>query len=113
MNKILHLGLGSMLRNVKPITKQPDISAMLPIWSDESKSPATTKHLLGLLIHRTGYLNPGQAFIIGLYLPFHSIAKILQWYNPDLHGPAKLVPMLGALHKRWSCLAAWVMVVGQ
>ena len=71
---------------------------MLPIWRDESKSPATIKHLLGTLTHGTGYLNPGQAVIIGFYLPLYPIAKILQWYYPDLYGPAKLVPMLGSLH---------------
>ena len=42
-----------------PITKQPDISALLSIWRDNSKSPATMKHLLDILIHATGYLNPG------------------------------------------------------
>ena len=48
-----------------PITKQRDISAMLPIWRDDSKSPATIKHLLDVLIHATGFENPGQAAAIG------------------------------------------------
>ena len=58
-----------------PITKQPDISAMLPIWRDDSKSPATIKHLLDVLIHATDYLNPGQAAVIGFDQPLYAIAK--------------------------------------
>ena len=71
---------------------------MLPIWKDDSKSPATIKHLLDVLIHATGYLNPGQAAVIGSDQPLYAIAKKLQWYHPDLYGPASLVLMLGALH---------------
>ena len=33
-----------------PLTKPPDISAMLPIWRNSSKSPATIKHVLNVLI---------------------------------------------------------------
>ena len=48
-----------------PITKQPDISAMLPIWRDDPKSTATIKHLVDVLIHATGFANPGQTAAIG------------------------------------------------
>ena len=69
---------------------------MLPISRDDSKPPATIKRLLDVLIHATGYPNPGQAAAIGFDQPLYAIAKILQWCHPDLYGPAKLVPMLGA-----------------
>ena len=58
-----------------PITKQPDISAMLPSWRDDLKSPATIKHLLDVLIHATGYLNPDQAAVIGFDQPLYAIVK--------------------------------------
>ena len=64
------------------ITKQPDISAMLLIWRDDSESPDTTKHLLDVLIHATGYLNPSQAAVIRFDHPLYAIAKKLQWYQP-------------------------------
>ena len=60
-----------------PITKKPDISAMLPIWRDDSESQATIKHLLDILSHATGYLNPGQAAIIRFDQPLYAIAKKL------------------------------------
>ena len=71
---------------------------MLPICRDDSKRPATIKHLLDVLFRATGYLNPGQAAVIGFEQPLYALAKKLQWYHPDLYGPAKLVPILGALH---------------
>ena len=89
------------------ITKQSDISVMLLIWRHDLESPGTTKHLLDVLIHATGYLNPGQAAVIGFDHPLYAIAKKLQWYHPDLYGPAKLVPMLGTLTQRCSCFVAW------
>ena len=38
---------------------------MFPIWRDDSKSPATIKHLLDIFIQAIGYLNPGQTSVIG------------------------------------------------
>ena len=94
-----------------PITKQPGISAMLPIWRDDTESPGTIKHLLDVLTNATGYLNPGQAAVVGFDEPRYDIAKKLQWYHPDLYGPAKLVLMLGALHREMvtlGCLGDWL-----
>ena len=41
-------------------------SAKLPIWRDDSKSPATIKHVFGSLMTSTNYLNPGKTSVIGL-----------------------------------------------
>ena len=80
-----------------------------------SESPATIKHLLDLLTHATGYLNHGQAAVIGFDQPLYAIAKKLYWYLPDLYGPVKLLLMLGALHTEMvmlGCLGDWLQDIG-
>ena len=98
-----------------PLTKDPDISAMLPIWRNSSKSPATIKHLLNVLIQAIHYLNEGQAAVVGFDQPLYAIAKRLQWHQPVLYGQDKLVIMLGALHTEMvilGCLGDWLQDSG-
>ena len=75
-----------------------DTSAMMPILRDDSKSPATIKHLINVLIQSINFLNPGQTAVIGLDQPLYALAKRIQWHQPLLYGEKKLVVMLGALH---------------
>ena len=75
-----------------------DISAMLPIRRENSKSPKTIKHILNVLGPAIDYLNPEQPMVVGFDQPLYAIAKRLQWYQPDQYGYQKLVIMLGALH---------------
>ena len=75
-----------------------DLSAMLPIWRDDSKSPATIKHLLTVLMPTINYLNPRQTAVVGLDQPLYAIAKRIQWLLPNEYGHRKVVLMLGALH---------------
>ena len=46
----------------------PDISAMLPICRDNSKSPATIKHFLDVLAPAIDYLNPEQPMVVAFTL---------------------------------------------
>ena len=71
---------------------------MLPIWRDDSKSPATIKHLLTVLMPTINYLNPRQTAVVGLDQPLYAIAKRIQWLLPHEYGHRKVVLMLGALH---------------
>ena len=64
-------------------------SAMLPIWRDDSKSPATIKHVIDVLITATLFLNPGQTPVIGMDQPLYAIAKRIQWDNPTSYGQNK------------------------
>ena len=92
----------------------PDISAMLPIWRDNSKSPATIKHILDVLGPAIDYLNPEQPMVVGFDQPLYAIAKRLQWYQPDQYGYQKLI-MLGALHIEIAmlrCLGDWLQDSG-
>ena len=52
-------------RKLESSSGNPDLSAMLPIWRDDSKSPATIKRLLNIFIQAIEYLNPGQTSVIG------------------------------------------------
>ena len=88
-----------------------DTSAMIPILRDDSKSPATIKHLLNILMQSINFLNPGQAAVIGLDQPLYALAKKIQWHQPSLYGEKKLVVMLGGLHIEMvmlSCIGDWL-----
>ena len=69
--------------------------AVPDIWRDNSKSPATIKHILDVLGPAIDYLNLEQLMVVGFDQPLYAIAKRLQWYH---YGYEKLVIMLGALH---------------
>ena len=93
----------------------PDISAMLAIGRDNSKFPATIKHILDVLDPAIDYLNPEQPMVVGFDQPLYAIAKRLQWYQPDQYGYQKLVIMLGALHIEIAmlrCLGDWLQDSG-
>ena len=55
-----------------------DISAMLPIRRENSKSPTTIKHILNVLGPAIDYLNPEQPKVVGFDQPLYAIAKRLQ-----------------------------------
>ena len=82
-----------------------DISVMLPIWRDDSKSIATIKHVINVIIRSIDFLNSGQPAVIGFDQPLYAIAKALQWKYLSLHGPEKLIVMLGPLHIEMAVLS--------
>ena len=93
----------------------PDISAMLPIWRDNSKSPATIKHILGVLGPAIEYLNPEHSLVVGFDQPLFAIAKRLQWHYPDQYDYQNVVIMLEALHIKIAmlgCLGDWLQDSG-
>ena len=93
----------------------PDISAMLPIWRDNSKSPATIKHIVDVLGPAVDYLNPEQPMVVGFDQPLYVIAKRLQWHQPDQYEYQKLFIMHGALHIEIAmlrCLGDWLQDSG-
>ena len=74
----------------------PDLSALLPVWKDDSKSPAMIKHSLDVVMDAVAYLNPGQTPVVAFDQPLFALAKKIQWYHPDTYG--RLVMMMGPLH---------------
>ena len=88
---------------------------MLPILRDDSKSPATIKHLLNVLIQSIHQLNPNQTAVIGFDQPLYTLAKKIPWFQPAIYGQQNLVLMLGALHIEMvllSCLGDWIQDSG-
>ena len=99
----------------QPISPCQDTSVMLPILRDDSKSPATIKHLLNVLIQSIHQLNPNQTAVIGFDQPLYAFAKKIQWFQPAIYGQQNLVLMLGALHIEMvllSCLGDWLQDSG-
>ena len=74
-----------------------DLSALLPIWRDESKSPAMIKHALDMISLAVNHLNPGQTPVVAFDQPLYAIAKKLQWQYPKGYGE-KFVVLMGPLH---------------
>ena len=83
-----------------------DLSALLPIWRDDSKSPATIRHVLNVLKKAVHLLNPGQPIVSTLDQPLYAIAKKLQWYFPKEYGISDFVFVLGSLHVEMAMLSA-------
>lgn len=92
-------------RETQLLKLKEDISALLPIWRDDSKSPATIKHALDVIKRAIEFLNPGQMPVTTLDQPLYAIAKRLQWYFPNNYGTSKFVMILGALHIEMAMLS--------
>ena len=82
----------------QPIRPCQDTSVMLPILPDNSKSPATIKYLLRVLMQSMHQLNPNQTAVIGFYQPLYALAKKIQWFQPAKYGQQNLVLILSVLH---------------
>ena len=99
----------------QPIPPYQDTSVMLPILRDNSKSPATIKHLLNVLIQSIHQLNPNQTAVIGFDQPLYVLAKKIQWFQTAIYGRQNLVLMLYAIDIEivlLSCLGDWLQDSG-
>ena len=76
--------------------KHEDMSALLPVWREDSKSPAMIKHSMNIVKDVVEYLNPGQTPVCAFDQPLFALAKRIQWHQPDPYG--KFVTMMGPLH---------------
>ena len=66
-----------------------DISQLLPMWMDDSKSTATIKHTMDIIRRAVSFLNPGQVPVVAFDQPLITIAKSVQWLCPKLYGEGK------------------------
>ena len=76
--------------------QNPDLSALLPVWRDDSKSPAMIMHSLDVVKDAVTYLNPEQTPVVAFDQPLFALAKKIQWHHPDIYG--QMVIMMGPLH---------------
>ena len=81
-------------------------SSLLPLFAECAHSLAMIKHAITVVMKAVQHLNPGQAPVIAFDQPLYTLAKEIQWMNPDTMGEEKLVVMLGGLHIELAALKA-------
>ncbi len=74
------------------------ITAMLPLFHDDSKSIGMIWHSMGVIKQAVQKLNSAQVPVITLDQPLYALAKMIQWNWKESHGEDKYVIMLGGLH---------------
>ncbi|MES9881624.1 MAG: hypothetical protein ABW185_12160, partial [Sedimenticola sp.] len=90
-----------------PNTDAPvDISTLLPLFQEQSKSPAMIRHAMDIIQHAVDFLNPGQIPVIACDQPLYALAKTIQWNWPETHGEDRCVIMFGGLHIEMTALKA-------
>lgn len=67
------------------------ISALLPLFPDQSKSIAIIRHAMVVIKLFVEQLNPGQVPVIAFDLPLFAVAKEIQWLWPSDYGENKFV----------------------
>lgn len=83
-----------------------DISSLLPLFQEESKSPAMIRHSMNVVRDAINFLNPGQSPVLACDQPLYALAKEIQWTWPETHGENQYVVMLGGLHIELTALKA-------
>ena len=85
--------LGSLLHPAQ--NRSPVITAMLPLFPDDSKSVAMICHSMDMVKKAVQELNPSQVPVVTLDQPLYTIAKLIQWNWPDTYGEKHFVTILG------------------
>ena len=82
------------------------VSALLPLFPDDSKSVAMIRHSMDVAKKAIEVLNPGQTPVIACDQPLFMIAKQIQWMWPEQYGEGSFMVMLGGLHIKMKLLKA-------
>ena len=75
-----------------------DIGALLPLFREDSKSPAMIKHSINVIKKAVQFLNSNQIPVIAFDQPLYAIAKQIQWKWYSEYGENQVVVMMGGLH---------------
>lgn len=81
-----------------------DISTLLPLFRDSSKSAAMIRHGMEVTKLAVDHVNKGQTPVIAFDQPLYALAKQVQWNWKDLYGEGRFVVMMGALHIEMAAL---------
>ena len=84
----------------------PDTTAMMPIFREDSRSAAMIKHSLDMIWKAVNHLNKGQPIVVALDQPLYAIAKRIQWQWPEEYGIRRFLITLGGLHIEMAYLSA-------
>uniref|UniRef100_UPI00358DF98B uncharacterized protein isoform X2 n=1 Tax=Myxine glutinosa TaxID=7769 RepID=UPI00358DF98B len=82
------------------------VSALLPLFPDDSKSIAMIRHSMEEVKKAVAILNPGQFPVIACDQPLFKLAKNIQWMWPETYGEGSFLVMLGGLHIKMTLLKA-------
>ena len=82
--------------------REVDISAMLPLFRECSKSVAMIRHTMDVVKQVVDQVNPGRSPVIAYDQPLY--AKQIQWNWRDVYGEEKFVIMMGVLHIEMAAL---------
>ena len=83
----------------------PTITAMLPLFPDDSKSVAMMRHSMDMVKKAVQVLNLNQIPVITFDQPLYAIAKLIQWNWPDTFGENSYIIILGGLHIEMAALS--------
>ena len=75
-----------------------DLSVLLPLFQEESKSPAMIQHRMDVIKGAVHFLNNNQTPVMACDQPLYAIAKQIQWNLKTDYGEDKFVIMMGSLH---------------
>ena len=84
--------------------KEVDISVLLPLFCEGSKSAVMIRHAMGVVKQAVNHVNPNQTSVIALDQLLYAIAKQIQWNWSNIYGVEKFVIMMGALHIEMTAL---------
>ena len=94
----LHVSWAAYHSNKQEAPDTTSISALLPLFPDDSKTTAMMKHAMTVVKENVSILNPGQVSVIACDQPLFKLAKEIQWTWPETHGEDSFIIMLGGLH---------------
>ena len=78
--------------------KEVDISILLPLFREGSKSAVMIRHAMGVVKQAVNHVNPNQTSVTALDQPLYAIAKKIQWNWTNVYGEENFVIMMGVLH---------------
>ena len=91
---------------VTPVHGPAAVTALLPLFPDDSKSVAMIRHSMNVVKKAVTVVNPGQIPVIACAQPLFKIAKQIQWMWPEEYGEESFVIMLSDLHIKMALLKA-------
>ena len=71
------------------------ITAMLPLFHEDSKSVAMIRHSMDMIKLAVQKLTPAQVPVITLDQPLYAITKKIQWNWPENYGENQFIIVLG------------------
>ena len=89
---------------VTPVHGPVAVTALLPLFPDDSKSVAMIRHSMNVVKKAVTVVNPRQIPVIACDQPLFKIAKQFQWMWQEEYGEESFVIMLGGRHIKMALL---------